>query len=276
VGQPLEVHIRTLQEYYWSEDDPDGRAFVPLADALRRAGDLREAHRLLRDGLARHPDFLSAHVVAGWLGMDRGDLDDADDRFRTALELDPKNLSALRGLAEVLLERGEKDSAIGVLETLSQEDPVDLTLPARILELRARPTVDASGGSSASGEPGPPLWDDAEEVAEELDWEGAVLQRDASAGPETDHEGAEDRPEVVPIESLAPDRTHPTPVQELAPKEFLYVEALAPQDPVPIGALAPDEPIPIGSLAPDGPIPIEFLAPDGPIPIEFLAPEDLQ
>lgn len=51
MGQPLEVHIRELQELYWSAADPDGRGFVHLADALRRAGDLREAHRVLREGL---------------------------------------------------------------------------------------------------------------------------------------------------------------------------------------------------------------------------------
>ena len=60
MGQPLEVHIRKLQEFYWSEHDPDGRGFVPLADALRRAGDFREAHRLLRDGLDGTPTSFRA------------------------------------------------------------------------------------------------------------------------------------------------------------------------------------------------------------------------
>jgi len=308
VGQPLEVHIRKLQDHYWSEADPDGRGFVCLADALRRAGDLREAHRLLRDGLGRHPDFLSAHVVAGWLSIDRGQLGEAEDRFRTALDLDSRNVSALRGLAEVLLDRGEEDSALGFLEALCREDPVDLTLPERILELRTRSKVEEDVGPGEGGEPEPRLWDDPEEVAEELDWESAALQPDASASPEEETVPVEllapaeplatvpvellapaeplttveiaspaapapEPVDVVPIEALAPDRTHPAPVRELAPERFVSLEVSAPREPVAIGTLAPDGPIPIGALAPEGPVPIGALAPEGPIPIEFLAPD---
>ena len=72
MGQPLEFHIRKLQEFYWSAADPDGRGFVPLADALRRAGEHWEARRVLREGLKRHPDYLSGYVVAAWLSLDQG------------------------------------------------------------------------------------------------------------------------------------------------------------------------------------------------------------
>lgn len=401
MGQPLEVHIRKLQEFYWSEADPDGRGFVPLADALRRAGDLREAHRLLRDGLTRHPDYLSGHVVAAWLSMDRGLLGEAEARFKAALELDPKNIAALKGLAEVLLDQGEIPAALELLETLNGEDPTDLSLPARILELRTKLEDEEAAAAEEEG-PSPPLWEDPDRAADEVDLASAVLQPDASglapsevgapgeeapgdgelpedgeptlvtstlgevylrqglaeqaAGvfltlladdPENEHlkhrleeaqglieaqrlqaqeleaDGAGPLPaveelvregiptigetespvpvmepglvtEVVPIESLAPDKTDTVPIADLAPEEVVSLEdlapdevvpvadlapvetvsisALAPVEPVPIGSLAPDGPIPIGSLAPDGPVTIESLAPDGPIPIEALAP----
>ncbi len=204
MGQPLEVHIRRLQEFYWSDADPDGRGFVPLADALRRAGDLREAHRLLRDGLNRHPDYLSGHVVAAWVSLDRGDAEEAESRFRTVLDMDPANVAALRGLADVLLEKGEVESAMGYLETLSGEDPVDLTLPERITELRVQ--VEAGEGRAIEVDDLElPIWDSLEEVAEELNWEGASLQPDAGGydgQKEMDAVGPE--PESRPDESSTP------------------------------------------------------------------------
>ncbi|MFH1766381.1 MAG: tetratricopeptide repeat protein [Gemmatimonadota bacterium] len=206
MGQPQEVHIRKLQDFYWSEADPDGRGFVPLADALRRAGDFREAHRLLRDGLERHPEFLSGQVVAAWLSVDQGKLEEAESRFGAALELDPHNISALRGLAEILLDRGEVGSALGFLETLLNEDPVDLDLPNRILALRAE--VEAPAVPDPEFEPEPVVWDDPDAVAEELNWDIAVLQPDSS------RDGSSDGPEeAVPSVSVVEDG-EPIPAQE--------------------------------------------------------------
>ncbi|MCJ7628952.1 MAG: tetratricopeptide repeat protein, partial [Longimicrobiales bacterium] len=200
MGQPQEVHIRKLQDLFWSEADPDGRSFVPLADALRKVGDFREAHRLLRDGLERHPDFLSGHVVAAWLSMDQGKPEEAESRFGTALELDPHNISALRGLAEILLDRGEVDSALGLLDSLLREDPVDLDLPDRILALMAQVDARTADVPDAEIEPERVVWNDRDAVAEELNWEVAVLQPDSS------RDGAsEGSAEVVPSVSVVED-----------------------------------------------------------------------
>jgi tetratricopeptide (TPR) repeat protein len=189
VGQPQEVHIRKLQEFYWSDADPDGRGFVPLADALRKVGDLREAHRVLREGLQRHPDFPSGHIVAAWLGIDRGELHETETHFRLALELDRHNIFALRGLAEILLDRGETAAALELLEALLREDPIDQDLPDRVHALREQleapdveePDPGAQGLAS--------VWDDPDVVAEEVSWETAALQADSSwngspGGPE--------------------------------------------------------------------------------------------
>jgi tetratricopeptide (TPR) repeat protein len=187
-----------LQELYWSEADPDGRGFVPLADALRQAGDLREAHRLLRDGLNRHPDYLSGHVVAAWLSMDRGDMEEAESRFRIVLAMDSANVAALRGLAEVLLKRGEQEAALECLETLLLEDPVDQTLPDRITDLRI--CIEADEGNVVEvDELELPVWDNLDAVAEELDWEDASLQSDAgSFGEPEEGKREEEEPEDSP------------------------------------------------------------------------------
>ena len=208
MGQPQEGHIRKLQDYFWSDADPDGLGFVPLADALRQAGDFREAHRLLREGLRRHPDFLSGHVVAAWLSVDRGQLEDAESRFRTALELDPRNISALSGLAEILLDRGEVGSALGFLESLLQEDPLDLDLPKRVLDLRARPEAPSEAGPDTDLEPEPLVWDDPDAAAEELNWGVAALQSDSSP------DGSPNEPEEVTPSALVVEDGEPIPAPE--------------------------------------------------------------
>ena len=55
--------IRKLRSLFWSDRDPTGQGFVALAEAYRESGDLDEAEKLLLEGLERHPDLSSGHVV---------------------------------------------------------------------------------------------------------------------------------------------------------------------------------------------------------------------
>ena len=74
---------------------------MPLADAYRRAGDLLRARLLLDEGLRRHPDFASAHVVAMRVARDVSDHAGALAATRRVLELDPGNVEARQVLARV-------------------------------------------------------------------------------------------------------------------------------------------------------------------------------
>ncbi len=186
MGRPLEAQIRILQEHYWSDADPDGRGFVSLADAYRRMGKHREALRILRDGLSRHPDYASGHVVRGWVHLEEGDSEDAETAFRAALEVDAENVAALRGLGDLLLERGMLEEALAAFQELIRLDPTDSERQVRVLDLREQVSQRAEARSAAAGVvseqafPERP-WQDPEGAAEELRWEGAVLQEDAGA-----------------------------------------------------------------------------------------------
>ncbi len=313
MGRPQEDHIRELQDIFWSDADPDGLGFVPLADALRQAGDFREAHRLLRDGLGRHPDFLSGHVVAAWLSVDQGQLEDAESRFRTALELDPKNISALRGLAEILLDRGDVGSALGFLEALLKEDPIDLDLPKRVLNLRAKAEAPVGAGPDTDLEPEPLVWDDPDAVAEELDWGAAVLQPDSSRdgfpnGSEEESPSASvlENGEPTPALGELDDVLVTSTLGEIYLRQGLFgraerlFETLLAEDPENEhlkhcleeargllqaqeakpdereGRASPEEEIlPIEALAPGEVVAVEDLAPVGVVPIEALAPGEV-
>lgn len=101
VDQSLERRIRRLYSCFHSPEDRQGRSFVPLADAYRRAGDLLRARLLLEEGLRRHPDFASAHVVAMRIARDVSDHAGTLAATRRVLELDPGNVEAQQVLARV-------------------------------------------------------------------------------------------------------------------------------------------------------------------------------
>ena len=122
MSDSVDHEIRALQSIYWSARDPDGLAFAPLADALRRKGDIREALDLLSDGTSRHPDFSTGHVVTAQLYSDWGMSAEAELAARHALDLDPENIVALSILGSILVERGDAEAGV-VHAALVDADP---------------------------------------------------------------------------------------------------------------------------------------------------------
>ena len=108
--EALQQEIRTLRSLLDSERDPGGRVFAPLADAYRRAGRIPDALRLLNDGLAKHPDFVTGHVVAAQLYVEQGLGAEGQFAARRALELDGENVVALGALLRVLEESGDVEA----------------------------------------------------------------------------------------------------------------------------------------------------------------------
>lgn len=91
--------------------DPSSLVFMPLADALRRAGQLDLALRVALRGLDRHPYVADAHDVLARIHADRGDLEGAADEWEMALRLDPAHAQATLGLGFVDFRRGNLESA---------------------------------------------------------------------------------------------------------------------------------------------------------------------
>ena len=208
----MEAEIKKLQDFYWSDADPDGRGFVNLADAYRKGGDPVEALRILRDGLRRHPDLASGHVVMGWAHVQQAETLDAEAAFRAALALDPENVAALRGLGEILSRKGDSGGALETLKTLVKLDPLDRSLPLRVEELAATSpgsVPDEAGPMPLADTQGTPrLWDDPDDVAEELDWESAALQEDqsqATEGREEPEDGEAGGETEIPDSSVSAD-----------------------------------------------------------------------
>lgn len=106
-------------------ENPDGRYFVPLANAYRKLGEFDRSERLLRDGLRQHPDYLSAHIVLGRTLADRGSSSEAAAEFKHVLGIDPQNLIALRSLGELAAAGGQEEEAGHWYRELLAVDPMN-------------------------------------------------------------------------------------------------------------------------------------------------------
>jgi tetratricopeptide (TPR) repeat protein len=113
--------IAKLEALY--DDHPEGRIFTHLAEAYRKAGELDRAFEVLTEGIERHPEYSSAHVVLGRVHMDRGQGDQAAAEFQRVLELDPQNLVATRCLGDLARAEGDREAALEHYRQLQSVEP---------------------------------------------------------------------------------------------------------------------------------------------------------
>ncbi len=257
--ESLEREIRDLRSLFWSERDPDGRGFAPLADAYRRAGDFRQALELVNDGLDRLPTFATGHVVSASVHFEAGLVEEAQLAASRALELDSENVRALRTLADALTAQGDEAGASEArarLHTLEPPEDEAAVEPAEESAPVAEPEVVTE------------TVEEAEEEAPALDI-GALAPEEPEAAALEEEEAP-----ALDIGALAPEEPEAVALeQEGAPA--LDIGALAPEEPevaeeeeevaaLDVGALAPEEPeaaaeeeeapvMDIGALAPDEP-----------------------
>jgi tetratricopeptide (TPR) repeat protein len=120
-------------------DEPASLAFLELAEALRRRGQLDAAYKVARGGLARYPGLADAHDLVARVLSDQGDLAGAFDAWSSALQLDPMRTSALKGIAFLYFRAGDRANALTHLERALEVDPDDPAIPSAISRLSAGP-----------------------------------------------------------------------------------------------------------------------------------------
>ena len=298
--ESLEQEIQKLRSLFWSERDPEGRGFASLADAYRRAGDVKQALDLLADGLSRHPEFTPGHVVAARLYVEQGMVEEGEMAARRALDLDEENVHALTWLAQALQGKDKPEEAAQVRDRLLALDPDALATAG------AEAASSEAAWSEAASSEAAPSNDLA--IAHEPVEEPASAPTDGlidistfapfgfeepvgEAAPASDETPEESTGGAFDLAGITLSGTEPTEdavedaADEPAEEPVLDVAALAPDEPEPaqepvldVAALAPDEPEPaeeavldVAALAPDEPEPslepvldVAALAPDEP------------
>jgi tetratricopeptide (TPR) repeat protein len=128
--------IEKLEKRY--AENPRGRNFAPLADAYRKAGEVDKAIELCLNGLERHPDYVSAHIVYGRCLVDQKNDVGAEEVFKKVLSLDPENIIALKVLAELADRGGRPDQAVTWLSRLLAADPMNGDAEESLKQARAK------------------------------------------------------------------------------------------------------------------------------------------
>lgn len=142
-------------------DEPGSLAFLELAEALRRRGQLDAAHKVARGGLTRYPGLADAHDLMARILSDQGDLAGAFDAWASALQIDPMRVSALKGIGFLYFRAGETPAALDHLQRALEVEPDDLSIRQAIGRIAAptgeRPSAPADARSGARTPSAAPL-----------------------------------------------------------------------------------------------------------------------
>jgi predicted regulator of Ras-like GTPase activity (Roadblock/LC7/MglB family) len=146
--------IRTLTARV--ADEPTSLAFLELAEALRRRGQLEAAGKVARGGLSRYPGLADAHDLMGRILSDQDDLAGAFDAWADALRLDPMRTSALKGIAFLYFRAGDAAAAIEHLQRAAEVDPDDITIAQALARVRRESRAMPSAPAAAPVREEPP------------------------------------------------------------------------------------------------------------------------
>jgi tetratricopeptide (TPR) repeat protein len=117
-------------------EEPTSLAFLELAEALRRRGQLEAASKVARGGLGRYPGLADAHDLMARIFSDQGDLAGAFDAWADALRLDPMRTGALKGIAFLYFRAGDAVAAIDHLQRAAEADPDDESIAQALARVR--------------------------------------------------------------------------------------------------------------------------------------------
>ena len=98
----------------WSDElarDPSSLVFVPLAETLRRQGQLDVALKIALRGLERHARSADAHDLVARIAADRRDFARAHAEWESVLRIDPDHVGAMKGLGYVCFQLSRFEEA---------------------------------------------------------------------------------------------------------------------------------------------------------------------
>jgi tetratricopeptide (TPR) repeat protein len=135
--------------------DPASLVFLPLAEALRRRGQLDAARKVAMTGLHRYPDLADAHDLLARILGDLRDFERAFDEWDIALRLDPGHAGAHKGIGFLYFVAGDVERARTHLEQAAAARPDDTGVRAALERLRPETGGAPAAAPAPASEPAP-------------------------------------------------------------------------------------------------------------------------
>ncbi|MCL4818536.1 MAG: tetratricopeptide repeat protein [Vicinamibacteria bacterium] len=217
------------------DKDPASRLFAQLAEELRKEGELEDAIRVCREGLAKHPSYPAARMTLGRALLDSGDYAGARAEFEAVVKGVPDNALAHRFLGECQQALGDAAAATASYRAALMFAPGDAESAGRLAALtgEAPPARPAPQRAPAPPTPARPMA------------APAAAPRPPAAPPPPPSRppvAARPAPPPPPPPAVATARAEQAPPAALVPPPAPGPEAAAPEPikPVPLAPAAED------------------------------------
>jgi hypothetical protein len=107
---------------------PDSLAFSRLADSYRKRGDIGQAITVCTEGLQRHPECVTGHIILGRCFLEQEKLQEAMKEFSDVCRRDRRNLIAIKMMADIFSRQGMEEKAGDLYAILLKMDPENQSL----------------------------------------------------------------------------------------------------------------------------------------------------
>lgn len=101
-------------------NEPESQVFLELSELYYKAGLKEEALSLTLSGLEKHPDFVSARLLASRIMVEKDKTVEAKQQLEKVIIVDPLNLTANTLLETILRFEGDNAGADSIKERLCQ------------------------------------------------------------------------------------------------------------------------------------------------------------
>lgn len=177
--------IKKLEEQL--TNSPDSFCFARLSDVYLKAGLIEDALHVARQGVIKHPGYLSGQRALSLACHAKGFNDEALAALKLVTKAIPEDVSSQKLLGRLLVEAGNKDAALQVFRIAQEFAPDDVECRIELESLER-----SAGATESTFEAGVGNEDIIEdlEILEELDvleedqFESELLLQDTPAGPD--------------------------------------------------------------------------------------------
>ncbi len=194
--------LERLERQY--EENPEGTAFAPLANAYRKLGYFERALDILQGGLFHHPDYTPARIVLARCHLDQGNDEAAEREFARVLDRDGENVIALQALADIAEQHGRYGDSERRLTALLALDHGNDAARDQLARVTMAHTGDAAGTLEGKDELAGALVLDEVDLAEARDSESdeEPIEELAIVGRGIELEPVEGLPGLERVEAL--------------------------------------------------------------------------